>query len=104
MAWVRVLDHHRFDHRQIGGDRDPVIEEAGVIETPVLVVDVFLVERPPDPLRDAALDLALDIARVNGAADVLHRSVAQYLDLPRLRVDLDVADMRRKAGAGALRV
>jgi hypothetical protein len=65
---VRVLDHDRLDHRQVGGDRHAVIEEARVIEPAVLVVDVFLVERPADPLLDAALDLALDIARVNGAA------------------------------------
>src|SRR5207302_1609679 len=87
-----------------GGYRDAVIEEAGVIEPAVLVVDVFLVERPADPLGDAALDLALDIRGVDGAADILDRGVAQDLDLPRLLVDFDVADMRRKARAGALRV
>ncbi len=104
MARVRVLHQDRLDHRQVGCDRDPVVEEARVIEPPVLVVDVFLVERPADPLRDAALDLALDIARVDRAADVLDRGVAQDLDLARLLVDLDVADTRRKAGAGALRI
>jgi hypothetical protein len=41
---------------------------------------------------------------MDGAADILHRGVAQDLDLTRLLVDLDVADMRCKAGAGALRV
>src|SRR5437764_1499051 len=79
-------------------------QETRVIEAPVLVVDVFLVERPADPLGHAALDLAFDIARVDGAADILHRGVAQDLDLPRLLVDFDVADMRRKAGPGALSV
>src|SRR5580704_10363240 len=104
VAWVRVLDQNRLDHRQVGGYGHSVIEEARVIEAPVLVVDVFFVERPADTLRHAALDLALDIGGVNGPADILDRRIAQDLDLARLLVDLDVADMRRKAGAGALRV
>src|SRR5262249_30118008 len=68
------------------------------------VVDIFLVERPADALGDAALDLALDIGGMDRAADILDRGVTQDLDLPRLLVHLDVADMRRKARAGALRV
>ena len=99
-----VLDHDRLDHRQVGGDRHAVVEEARVIEAPVLVVDVFLVERPADALGHAALDLALDIGGVDRAADILDRGVAQDLDVAGLLVDLDIADMRRKAGAGALRV
>jgi len=47
---VRHLDEDRLDHRHVGGDRDPIIEEAGIIEAPVLVVDVLLVERPAQPM------------------------------------------------------
>ena len=65
MARVRHLDDHRVDHRQVGGDRHAIVEEARILQPAVLVVDVFLVERPADALRGAALDLALDIARVD---------------------------------------
>ena len=98
MARVRHLDQDRLDHRQVGGHRAAVVEEARVIHLAVLVVDVLLVQRPADALRDAALDLALDVARVDRAADILHRGVAQDRDLAGLRVDLDVADMRAEAG------
>jgi hypothetical protein len=43
--------------------------------------------------------LALDIARVDGAADILDRGVAQDLDLPCLLVDLDVDVSQTRAGA-----
>src|SRR6266478_677228 len=52
------LDEDRLDHRHVGGNRDAIIEESGIIEAPVLV------ERPADALRDTALDLPLDIGGV----------------------------------------
>jgi hypothetical protein len=41
-----------------------------------------LVRRPADALRHAALDLPLDIARVDGASDVLSGDETQNLHLP----------------------
>src|SRR5439155_24625261 len=70
----------------------------------VLVVDVLLVERPADTVGPPALAVTIDIARMDRAADILHRGVAQDLDVARLLVDLDVADMRGKAGPRTLRV
>ena len=72
---IRHLDDDRVDHRQIRRDRHAIIEEPGVIEAPLLAVNVLLVERPADPLRNAALDLAFDIARMDGSADILRRGV-----------------------------
>jgi hypothetical protein len=43
-------------------------------------------------------DLALDIAWVDGAPDILDRRIAQDLDLPGFLIDLDVADVGRKVG------
>src|SRR5258705_1494902 len=93
MLRVRHFDHYRVEHRQGRTNRHAIVEEAGVIDLAVLVVDVFLVQRPADPLRNAALHLALDIARMDGAADVLHRGVADDAHDPEFGIDLDVADV-----------
>src|SRR5205807_2124267 len=90
-------DQERLDHRQVRGDRAAIVEEARVIEAALGVVDVFLVERPADALDDAALDLTLDIARVDRGADVLGGDEAQDLDRARLRIDLDITELRREA-------
>ena len=71
---------------------------------PLRVVDVFLVERPADALRDAALDLPLDIARVDGTADVLRGDETQHRHLAGLRIDLDVAELGGEAGRHAVGV
>ena len=63
-AGFRHIDEDRLDYRHVGSDRHAVIEEAGVIEPAVPVVDVLLVEGPADALWDAALDLPLDIGGV----------------------------------------
>src|SRR5262249_60984125 len=59
---------------------------------------------PADALRHAALQLALDIAGVNGSPDVLHRGVTDHAHDAELGVDLDVADVRAKAALRALGV
>src|SRR6516162_5212297 len=104
MARVRHLYQDRVDHRHVGGDRHAIVEEAWIFEPPVLVVDVFLAQRPADPLRHAALHLPFDIGGVDRAADILDRGVTQDLDVTGLLVDLDIADMGREAGRLALRV
>ena len=104
MARVRHLDDHRVDHRQVGGHRHAVVEEARVLQLAVVAVDVLLVERPADALRHAALVLALDVARVDGAAGILDRRVAQDRDLAGLGVDLDVGDVGGEARRRAVRV
>ena len=76
MPWVRHLDQDRVDHRQIGADRYTVVEEAGVLQAAVLVVDVFLIERPADALRHTALHLALNIRGMYGPAHILDRRIA----------------------------
>jgi hypothetical protein len=93
IARVRHLDHYRVDHRQIGGDRHPVIEEPRVIEPAVLVVYVLLVQRTADPLHHPALDLALDIGGVDRFADILGRDKAQDRHLAGLGVDLDITEL-----------
>ena len=103
MARIGDFDQHRVDHRQVRRDGHAVVEEARVLEAPVLVVDIFLVEGPADALRDAALQLALDIGGMNGGADILHGGVAEDFDRAGFLVDFHVADMGAEAGAGAAR-
>src|SRR5262249_29712955 len=91
------------DHREVGGDRYPVIEEARVLQLTVLAVDVFLVERPADALRGPALKLALDITRMDGFAGILGDQVAQHRGTPGLAVDLDIANMVGKTRPRVLR-
>ena len=67
MARVRHLHDHRVDHRQVGGDGHAIVEEARVLQLAVGAVDVLLVERPADALRRAALELALDVGRMDRA-------------------------------------
>ena len=47
---VRHLDHDGVDHRQVRTHRHAVVEEAGIIDLALLVVDVLLVQRPADAL------------------------------------------------------
>ena len=47
------------------------MEEAGIIQAAILVIDELFVQRPANALGDAALDLALDIVRMNRPADIL---------------------------------
>src|SRR5215471_1609388 len=105
--WVpRVghLDHDCVNHRHVRGDRHAIVEEARIFEPSVLVVDVFLAERPANPLGHAALHLAFDIGRMDRAADILDRDIAQDLDVAGLLVDLDIADVGCKPWRLALRV
>src|SRR3954470_10523301 len=98
---VRHFDHDAVEHRQVRTDRHAVVEEAGVIDLAFLGIDVLLVQRPADALGYAALELALDIAGVDGAADVLHGGVADDTRDAEIDVDLDVADMRAETAVGA---
>src|SRR5207302_5322607 len=81
-----------------------VVEKARIFEASVLVVDIFLVERPADALGNPALHLALDIARMDRPTDILDRGVAQDLDVAGLAIDLDIADMGGETRPLALRV
>src|SRR5262249_54525849 len=67
-------------------------------------VDVLLVQRPADALGDAALELPLDVAGMDGAADILHGGIPDHARDAELDIDLDVADMRTEAAFGALSV
>ena len=67
----RHLDDDRLDHRQVAAGQQPVVEQAGVGDPPVLVVDELLGQGHADALNGAALDLSLDRHRVDRQPSVL---------------------------------
>src|SRR5712691_9860165 len=97
MARVRDLDEDRVDHRHVGRHRHPVVEEARVLQLAVGAVDVLLVQRPADTLYGPALELSLDVRRVEGAAGILSDRVAQDRHAPGLGIDLEVDEVRAEA-------
>src|SRR5262249_61578289 len=65
-----------------------------VVQPPAGIINALLVESPADPLGHAALHLALDVAWMDGATDVLECGVAQNGHLARLGIDLNIANVR----------
>ena len=60
--------------RQQPGARHVVVHEAAGEQLPrVAIVNHFLAEHLPRPLRDAAVELALDDGMIDHRADVVHR-------------------------------
>ena len=59
-----------------------------------LVVCHPLKQRPTDALDHPAVDLALHLRRVNGAANVLGRKVVEYAHLACLRINGDLRQVR----------
>ena len=90
---IRHLDDLGVDHWHVRRHRHPVVQEAGVLHDAVVVVDVFLVERPADSLHGTALYLALHVGRVDGPSRVLNRGEAQHVDLAGLGVDHGVGEV-----------
>ena len=99
MRRVGHLDQDGLDHRQVRGDRHAVVEEARVLELALGVVDVLLVQRPADALHGAALELALDIGRMDRRADILRRGVAADGDDAGVGIDLEVDAVHAEARA-----
>ncbi len=95
MAGVGHFHDYRVHHGQVQAGGHPVVQEAGVHHLAAVVEEVLFVERPADPLDRAALHLTFHIAGMDGFASILHRGVAQYIHLARLRVYFHVNDVGR---------
>ena len=101
MTRVRHLDDDRVDHRQVVGDRHPVVQERAVHHVAPVVHEVLFVQAPADALGRSALHLPLDVARVDRLARVLRYCRSEHLDLARLRVGLEIDDEPCKCRADA---
>ena len=89
------MDQLRFA-AELGRAHDRVVEEAGGDEGAVGLVDGLLEERVAEPVGVAAVQLALEQQRVDGASRVVGDDVAEHVHAPRLHVD---AQQRGVAGA-----
>ena len=80
--------------RNIAGARHGVVHERARQQLPaVRIVDRMLQQRLPDALHDAAMDLAFEQKRIDGAAEVVDDRVAFDGDDAGLRIDLDLDDV-----------
>src|ERR1043166_2386043 len=93
MARIRHFHKDGLDHRQVKRGRHAIIEETGIDHVTVVVIDKLLVQGPTDTLHYPTLDLAFDIAWVDGSPSVLHGGIAQDSDLTSIGIDLDIHNM-----------
>ena len=101
MAGVRDFHNNRVDHWEVEAGGDAVIQIGRVPHHALVVVEVFFVETPADPLDSAALDLSFDVGGMNRGADGLSGRVAENFDLAGVGVDFDVNDVGGERSAPA---
>jgi hypothetical protein len=88
----RVRSDLHVRHR-IGAWHAVIHEAAGQVLPRFAVVDDLLHQGLAQPLRDAAMDLALEADRVHYGADVVDDDVADDLQRAGIGVDLNLTDM-----------
>ena len=76
MVRVGDLHHNGLDHGQIQRGGHTIVQQAGIDQMALVVVDILFIQGPTDSLNDTALDLALHIAGMDSLADILHGGVA----------------------------
>ncbi len=69
------------------------MKAAGQVLPGFPVIDDLLHQRLAQPLRDAAMDLALQAERVDHRADIVDHDVARDVERTGIGVDLDLANM-----------
>ena len=97
MEGVWNLNNDRLNLRQVGRERDSIIQKPSVFHHAIVTVDVLLVERPSNALHGATLVLPFNVTWVNGFPRVLNRRVANDVGFARFLVYFDVAQVDGKA-------
>ena len=97
---MRTVPGRRFDDladhlRHVAEGRDQI-----VVQVLGAAGDVFLHQRQADALRGAAVDLALDLLRIDRLADVVRGGDLQHLHGAEVEIDLHQRDLGREAVAG----
>src|SRR5579862_1578075 len=91
---VGLVDELADDLGHVGDRRHPIALERRCQHPPGLrIEEPVLRERVPDPLDDAALDLARGTERIDDPTDVMNRRDALDDDLARLDIDRDLDDV-----------
>ena len=83
----------RLEGRHFGRGRQQIIGECGGDRLAGIVVAHPFEHGIADAMRNAAVDLALDDLRIDPAAGILDRDIAQDGDAAGLDVDLDLDDV-----------
>src|SRR5262249_21201911 len=81
-----------------------VVHERAGQELAAGVVDTVFAHRLAEPLRDAALDLAVHDHRIDHGADVVDAPIAEDLYFAGVAIDLDLAGVRAVAPGEVRRV
>src|SRR5205807_1183180 len=77
------------------GTRHDIVHESAVEQLAAVgIVHALFAYRLAEPLRDAAVQLALEQRVVDYAPAVVHRDIAQHSQLAGVRIDLHLGDMR----------
>src|SRR5579883_658076 len=87
----RILYEEAFDGRHVAEGRNEI-----VVEILGAARQILLHEGEADALRDAAMDLPLDLARIDGAADIMRGDDAAKPDGAEAGIDLDLGHLRRE--------
>ena len=87
-----ILDQDAVDRRHVADGGDQV-----VVQVLAAAGEEFLHQREADALGDAALDLALDEGRVDGAADIVRGDDLQDPRRAEIAIDLELGEMRAEA-------
>src|SRR6266487_3575663 len=81
------FDEDRRDMRHAHTVRQRVIHQRSCEQLAVFVVDKALEERPAKALRDAALNLSLDLRWIDSKTHVLYSNVIQHAHLTRAGIN-----------------
>ena len=101
LSWAGGLGVGRLERRELGRAGHGVVGQRRRQRVAVGVVDELLPQRLGHPLGDPAVLLAGDDQRVEDAAAVVDRDVAQGPDPARLGVDLDHRHVGAEGEGGA---
>ena len=96
MIWIRDFQNLGIDKRQVRANRNPIVQETGVLQSAIFAVDVLFIQRPANALRRSTLELTFHIVRMNGSTGVLDHGVAHNLGRPRHRINFYVANVTCK--------
>src|SRR5215831_1553930 len=94
MTWGRHFNYTGLDQGKVKAGRHAVIEETGVPQDSPVIVEIFLIQCPADPLGCSALHLTFDVTRMNRFANILRHRGAQNINLARIGIDFHVNHRR----------
>ena len=72
---VGYFQYLGINERKIRADRDAVVQKAWILQTSVVTINVFLIQRPTNALRGTALKLTFNVVGVDRLTCVLDNGV-----------------------------